>query len=103
MIPMGESYGELFFRNGDSAMTRLCDVREFLQDNDSAVYDVPYASLSSDDMSFTCTLSFVMKHVKGYLDHISGKTTPAARRFLRASKRWKEKQRRLKLKGVVKQ
>lgn len=56
---------------------------------------------TSEGTSFSHELQFVMNHRKGYLDHICGKSTPAAKRYVRASKRWKERHRRdaVKIKG----
>ena len=61
----------------------------------------PYLFTAMNNNSFTCELKFVMKHRHGYLDYIHGECTSAARRYLRSNKRWKEKQRRQKLKGAI--
>lgn len=100
MVPMGESSGEMFVQYADGSTARLCEVRNLTSADelDNNADNARYASLYTEGVSFTCTLKFVMKHRKGYLDLISGNDTTAARRFIRSSRRWKEQNRRKKLK-----
>lgn len=87
-----------FVVDGDGKMFRLTSVPQVeLSQADGCLPDF----LTSTDASFTCTLSFVMKHRKGYFDCIFGRHTPAARRYLRSCKRRKEHLRRMKLKEAV--
>lgn len=45
------------------------------------------------------TINLHVRNTRGLTDALLGKNTPAAGRYIRNTKRWKEKQRRRRLKG----